>query len=256
MSAATLLLSASLALLAGLLYLVVGRVSARRRSAGESSLAQLAFSIWWYALGISAILQAAVLAVATADAVDFALFFALSLALLAAICLALWGLLFYLTYIFFGARSIAWPLAGFYLAYFAGWVFLLVRAQPSAVIVERWRVRLDLGPDFQADPLVGTFIVLLLLPQILGAIAYFTLYFRTHDPSQRYRIALISAAIFGWFTSSLVATSTNLANSDFWTIASRLIGVAATLTVLAAYLPPRFVRDILARRAAAQVAPA
>ena len=45
--------------------------------------------------------------------------------------------------------------------------------------------------------------VLLLLPQIIGSFAYFTLYFRVTDVTQKYRILLVSWSIIVWFLSPL-----------------------------------------------------
>jgi len=43
---------------------------------------------------------------------------------------------------------------------------------------------------------VTVVLLFLVVPQILGAIAYFSLVFHTHDADQRYRITLVSTSVF------------------------------------------------------------
>ena len=247
MSSATLLLGAGLSALAGVLYFVVGHVASKRKTQAENSLALLAFTIWWYALGTTSIVSASATAAGAFGLVDLPLLMTLTFALLAVICVALWGLLYYLIYIFFGSRSIAWPLAALYAFYYTYFVYVIIVANPIGVETGRWSNRFVYENPIEGDPVVLVLATLLLVPQMLGALAYFSLYFRTTDRMQRYRIALISGSIFLWFGSSLVASSVHISSSDVWQIANRFIALAATLTVLAAYVPPRFVRARLAR---------
>jgi Kef-type K+ transport system membrane component KefB len=96
-------------------------------------------------------------------------------------------------------------------------------------------------------PLTGPFfvlvIVLLLLPQIIGGLAYFILYFRVPGVTQKYRVLLVSWSIIVWFLSPLIALAGGLAQQDWWQLVSRLIGLTAALTILMAYLPPRWLQD-------------
>ncbi len=85
--------------------------------------------------------------------------------------------------------------------------------------------------------------ILLLVPQIMGSIAYFTLYFRVTDMTQKYRILLVSGSIIVWFLSPYAALAGGLAQHDWWQLASRFIGLAAALTILMAYLPPRWLKQ-------------
>ena len=79
--------------------------------------------------------------------------------------------------------------------------------------------------------------------QIIGGLAYFTLYFRVSDVTQKYRILLVSWSIIIWFLSPYCARAGGLAEQDWWQLASRLIGLAAALTILMAYLPPRWLKQ-------------
>ena len=85
--------------------------------------------------------------------------------------------------------------------------------------------------------------ILLLVPQIIGGLAYFTLYFRVKENTQKYRILLVSWSIILWFVSPFAAAAGGLSEKDGWQFASRLIGLAAAATILMAYLPPRWLKQ-------------
>jgi hypothetical protein len=74
-------------------------------------------------------------------------------------------------------------------------------------------------------------------------LAYFTLYFHVSEVTQKYRVLLVSWSIIIWFLSPLFAIVAGLAEQDWWQLASRLIGLAAALTILMAYQPPRWLQQ-------------
>jgi len=134
------------------------------------------------------------------------------------------------------------PLAIFYMIYFVLFVYYISASAPGSVDVGRWNTTLA-----YQTPLTGPFfvilIVLLLLPQIIGGFAYFTLYFNVTEITQKYRILLVSWSIIVWFLSPFAALAGGLAEQDWWQLASRFIGLAAALTILGAYLPPRWLKQ-------------
>jgi hypothetical protein len=158
------------------------------------------------------------------------------------ICLALWGLLYYLIYLFTGNRRSLAPLTLFYIIYYALLVYYITASIPESIDMERWRTTLA----YRA-PLTGPFfvilLVLLLLPQIIGGLAYFTLYFRVREATQKYRILLVSWSIIIWFLTPFLALAGGIAEQDWWQWVSRFIGLAAALTILMAYLPPNWVKQ-------------
>jgi hypothetical protein len=109
------------------------------------------------------------------------------------------------------------------------------------VTVGRWGTTVAYRSQI-TGPLFLLILLLLVVPQILAGLAYFTLYFRVQDATQRYRILLVSWSIVIWFGSALVASFAGLSNYDWWQIVNRLIGLAATLTILTAYRPPRWIK--------------
>lgn len=133
-------------------------------------------------------------------------------------------------------------LAVFYTIYYVLLVYYITASTPGDVNVGRWSTTLA-----YRTPLTGPFfvlvIVLLLLPQIIGGLAYFILYFRVPGVTQKYRVLLVSWSIIVWFLSPLIALAGGLAQQDWWQLVSRLIGLTAALTILMAYLPPRWLQD-------------
>jgi hypothetical protein len=173
--------------------------------------------------------------------VSLPLFVALTHVNILLICIALWGLLYYLVYLFTGSQRFLIPLTIFYILYYVLLVYYITASDPARVEITRWRTQL-----VYAHPVTGSLftvvLVLLVFPQILAALAYFALFFRVREATQRYRILLVSWCIILWFGSAFVASVTGLSQEDWWQIVSRLIGLGAALGILFAYFPPGIIR--------------
>jgi hypothetical protein len=87
--------------------------------------------------------------------------------------------------------------------------------------------------------------MLLVFPQIIGSLAYFTLFFRVKEATQKYRVALVSISILIWFLSAFLGSAAGLGQFDWWQIVTRLIGLAATLVILLAYRPLAWLKQRL-----------
>ena len=239
----TLLFSAFFAVTAASIYSYVGwRLSRRVISSSEARLAWGSFTIWWYGLAATTLIGGFLSLFGAFGLTSLPLFVTATYVNILVICLALWGLLYYLIYLFTGNRRLLVPLAVFYMIYYVLLVYYITASIPGDVNVGRWSTTLT-----YRVPLTGPFfvilIILLLLPQIIGGFAYFTLYFRVSDVTQKYRVLLVSSSIIVWFLSPFVALAGGLAQQDWWQFVSRLIGLAAALTILMAYLPPRWLKQ-------------
>jgi hypothetical protein len=153
-----------------------------------------------------------------------------------AICVALYGLMYYLLYLFTGNRRLLTPLTVFYIAYYALLVYWSQSSLPIGVKLGRWSATLNYQQQF-TGPLFVAVLLLLVIPQIIGSMAYFSLYFRVKGTTQKYRILLVSWSIIIWFLSAFLASVSGLAQQDWWQIISRVIGLGAALTILMAYQP-------------------
>ena len=220
---------------------VAARLSQRTISHPEARLAWRLFVLWWYCLAAATLAGSLPHFLSAFNMVSLPLFVALAYVEILLICVALWGLVYYLVYLFTGNQRFLVPVAIFYAAYYFLLVYVITVSDPADVEVTRWNAQL-----IYAHPLTGplfTFLlVLLVFPQILSALAYFTLFFRVREATQRYRILLVSGCIVLWFGSAFVASAAGLSEEDWWQVLSRLIGLGAALGILAAYLPPAIVK--------------
>jgi hypothetical protein len=252
MVATTLLWSGVFALVTGLVYGLVGRKVGRPDLSPEERRAVAMFKLWWYSLAGVTLVSAAFLMLGAFGSIDLALFMALLFAELVVICLALWGLAYYLAFLFTGKTRYFVPLGVFY-GVLCLWLFyLVVAADPVGVTVTRWQVMLDYANQEVLAGFNLLFVVLLVGPQLVGAIAYFTLLFRTDNPHAKYRIAMVSVSLMVWLGSGIVAGALGIGEDESWMLASRFISLAAALAIFLAYQPPAWV----SRRLDAAQAPA
>lgn len=239
----TLLFSALFAVTSASIYSYVGwRLSRRVISSSEARLAWESFTVWWYGLAATTLIGGFLNLFGAVGLTSLPLFVTATYINILVICIALLGLLYYLIYLFTGNRRSLVPLAIFYMIYFVLLIYYITASAPNGVNVDRWRAGLAYSAPL-TGPLFTLIIVLLLLPQILGGLAYFTLYFRVKEVTQKYRILLVSWSIIIWFLSPFAAMAGGLAQQDWWQLASRFIGLAAALTILMAYLPPRWLKQ-------------
>ncbi|HET9906553.1 MAG TPA: hypothetical protein VFQ23_07925 [Anaerolineales bacterium] len=239
----TLIFSAFIALTAAVIYAYVGwRLGKRVITSSEGRLAWVAFTLWWYGLALTTLIGGIQNLLGAIGITSLSLFVTATYVNIFPACIALWGLLYYLLYLFTGNRRSLLPLTLFYVIYYILLVYYTTASIPEGVEVGRWSTTL-----IYRTPITGPFfiilVVLLFFPQIIGSIAYFTVYFRVTDPTQRYRILLVSGSIMVWLLSPYVALAGGVTENDWWHLASRFIGLAAPLTVLMAYLPPYWLKQ-------------
>jgi hypothetical protein len=128
-------------------------------------------------------------------------------------------------------------LAIFYIAYYLLLIYYIQARIPVDVTVGRWNAGLVFERQ-AGGPLFYIALLLLVFPQIIGSLAYFTLYFQVKNPTQKYRILLVSWSIIIWFMSAFLASITGIGQQDWWQVISRLIGLGAAFIILIAYQPP------------------
>lgn len=226
---------------AGIYYYVGRMLNQRRLPTTDARLAWVMFVVWWYALA-SSTLSGAVLSLLVALGIaGLPLFITFTLINLLATCVALYGLMFYLLYLFTGNRSFFGPLTIFYIAYYTLLVYYVQASGPVGVTVNRWSATLEYQNQTRG-PLYFVVLFFLVFPQIVGSLAYFSLYFRVQAASQKYRIILVSWSIIVWFLSTFLTSISGLSQRDWWQVASRLIGLGAALAIMFAYLPPSWIK--------------
>lgn len=246
---------AAFALGSAFMFAIVGRVVAQRRVSEEARTASALFAVWWYGLaGVTAL--GAVNSIAAAVGVrNLAFYVSGTMVALLVLCVILFALLYYLLFLFIGRRGLLGPLAMGYVLYFAFLVWYVIQREPQGILVHRWNIEIDYANDV-TNPVTQLLVALLILPVIAGALAYFTLYFRTREKEQRYRIAMVSWSIIVWFGSAYAASVSPLAQADWWQVVSRVIGLLAASATLMAYKPPAWIQRRLAPASSEQPPPA
>lgn len=238
----TLIISAIFAWLAAGVYAYLAwRLRIRVIASAEARLAWQSFILWWLGLAATTLVTGMLNVLGAFHLTSLPLFLTITHLNLLIVCVALWGLLYYLFYLFTGNSRSLIPLSVFYVVYYALLVYYVAAGIPVGVTVNRWRTTIDYQNEM-TGPFFLVVLFLLVIPQIIGGLVYFTLYFQVRDATQKYRILLVSWSIIIWFMSALIASLTGLSGYDWWQITSRLIGLSAALVIFMAYFPPRWIQ--------------
>lgn len=243
MSTTTLALSGAGSLLTALLYLYIGRVLRRRIVSEDGQLANRMFVLWWQVLGVIGLAGVAMLGVYMAGLLEVWMYRTYILVVLLGIFAALWGLQFYLVFLYTGSRRSFLPLGVFYAIMAVATLALIEYMGPPEQLVDNgWAIETRPEPPELGLAFSLAFTLLLVGPPLVAAVAYARLYFKTKDRTARWRIALVTGSILVWFGSSVVATGAQVSDDLTYQLASRLIGIAGALVILMAYKPPQWVR--------------
>lgn len=254
MSQTTLAIATIGSILTSFLYVYIGRVIRLRKVSTEARLANGMFVLWWHSLGALGFLGAIAMVLYMAGALDdrIWLYQTYTTFVILILFLALWGLQFYLLYLYTGSRKWFMPLAVFYSI-----LFLLTEGlieyigAPDRLVDNGWQLKaeyLDAATGEYGDVEFGmafnlAFSALIIGPALFTAIAYARLYRKTADRTQRYRIALVTGSIIVWFGSSVIGTALDVTGALAWQLFTRVISILGALVILMAYKPPRWVRE-------------
>lgn len=159
------------------------------------------------------------------------------------LCIVLWGLLGYLIYLFTG-RNFLLALSTLYAALYVGLLYFVTASAPTAVTVMAGSVGL-VTAGVASGPYVILLAIGLIGPEFVGSILYFTLAFRTRDPTVRYRVTLVSWSLIAFFGLGSLNIAAALGGGVAAQIVSHSLGVIAALVILIAYYPPRWIRSRL-----------
>lgn len=239
----TLLLSAIFAMIVAGIYAYVGwRLSRRVIPSSESRVAWGFFTLWWYGLAATTLITSLLHLLGSLGWTNLPLFVTANYVSLQLTCLALLGLLYYLVFLFTGSRRWLMPLTAFYTVLCILLIYFVTAHKPVGITLQPWNAGLAYEIPFTGS-VTAILLILLLASQIIGGFAYFTVYFRVSDVTQRYRILLVSWSIIIWFLSPFVGLAWGFQGQDWWQLATRFLGLAAALTILMAYFPPSWLKQ-------------
>lgn len=217
-------------------YLFIGMRLAARPVSPPSRLASVQFALWWGGLGASVGLGGLELLLAVSGLLPFAAAMTIYLLTILVDCTFLWGLVGFLTYVYTGKYhlvEVSTLYAGFYIA-FLYWFFA---QSPTGVVFEAAQPVWRYGAPANI-PLALVLVVLLIGPEIVGAILYLSLRMRTKDPAQRYRILFVGGGILLWFGLDIFIPATTIG----WLLARSILLVIPGAMSLIAYFPPEWAR--------------
>ncbi len=241
----SLLASALLALASTGVYALVGRLMLERElKEPQARFAMRMFAGWWVGLATITLLAGTRDFLAALGIVNLAVHVSLALVAILPLSGALFGLTYYLLFIYFGKPSLAVPLATFHVGLFVALTYLVVASEPNAVTANTWGTSIAYAQTPNATA-VGVATAAILGPVLFSAVAFATLFFRTTEPTTRYRVAVVAGAFIGWFGISLLATLAGWSDLEMWPLISRASGLVATTLILLAYRPPPWVQTRL-----------
>ncbi len=224
-------------------YMLVANTVLRRRPQGPGRGAATAFALWWWCLA----------ALSLGALVDFGIRHTVGWSLagllgytqlvLLDITIALAALMYYLIYLYTG-RPGAWkPIAVAYAIYFGAILYYIAAADPVGVEASALGSQLEYANDLSGTTFARMLGLLLILPIMIAAVAYFSLFFKAPERSQRFRIAMVAGALFVWFGSSLIVGQfTDYGETHSWRLISPLIALTASWIIFVAFSPPNWLQ--------------
>jgi hypothetical protein len=252
------LVRAAIAVAASLAFAFVGRAVGRRRTEGADRVAQQMFQFWWYGLALLTLNTPLTYAMDRFGVGGFETDYLLFQMVIVVLVAMVGALVYFLLYVYTGRPGVAWPIAIYNLVLLAWLEALLGWAQPNCCVgtpSPGGSENVLYVHQLQENPQTVWLGLALLGPIVVGAVAYFALFFRVEQRIQKFRVAVVAASLVLWIGSSLVASVTGLSRPDapsyqVWQLASQLIGLTAATMILVAYNPPRFIRRRLEEKAA------
>jgi hypothetical protein len=223
------------------IYLFLGWRLSRRTVAPETRLPAAQFAFFWLGLAAITAIGAFESLVAAFALPSLATVLTLLYLEILLICALLWALVGYLVFLFRG-RSYVVGLSVVYAAFYITLLYVITASEPTGVMLSMGTVSLRFAVAFEG-PTLAILLLILIAPEFIGAILYFTLFFRTRDRTVRYRVTLVSWSLIAWFGLGSLNLASLLGGSLAAQILSRSLGVFAALVILLAYYPPRALRS-------------
>lgn len=243
--AAATVVQASVQLASAVLYLWVSGIVFKRPVEGEAKRANALFGVWWLALGL-VFLLAPLLTVPPRilGYEDLALAVSILNLLIVLIVVAVWGLVYYLVYLYTGNAKWFAPITTFYVLLAFLLLYWIALLNPTGFDAEG-RLAYARG-DLSGAPALG---LLFSVPVVIAALAYGSLFFRVKGTVAKYRIGMVAGGFilqFGWsVVSTALGLSRRYPDSLWLALVSNALGVVAAVAVLLAFRPIRAVRTRL-----------
>lgn len=225
------------------IYFFLGWKFYRRQVAPEYRLPVVQFSIFWLAFALVTFVSGVESSLASFATPMLPLVVSLYYLEILGSCVVLWGLVGYLVHLYTG-RAYLLPISALYALLYVLLLYFITASDPDAVTVMLGAVGIQYATPV-GGPILAVLVLLLVIPEFLGAILYFTLFFRTHDRTSRYRIGLVSWGLIAFFGIGLFNIGGRLGGGVAAVTLAAVLSIVPSLVILIAYYPPRFVRERL-----------
>lgn len=217
------------------LYLAVRLAKRRRADDADATRALRMFAAWWGLTAANQILASGLYVAAAFGWTDKSAMVAYVVVQRLLLSASLVGLMAYLLYLFRGRQHLV-ALSVFYALFFAFQLWTVFAQEPSGVLVSRWRTDLVYTASVPAWTGLVTLVVVV-LPALIGSLAYLRFLGRVPTRSQRARILAIGVGLTVWWVLALVAGQRAAYDSDAIQLANRTVGLVVALAILFAFEP-------------------
>lgn len=237
----------ALPVLTGIILLAVGILVARRPLAGEPRRALRMFQVWWLCAAAIMFILGAPTVLWLAGVRDVRAYAAVSYLFALPVALGLFGLVYYLVYLYTGSSRALVPLAILYALFFLFELYYFSQSGGRRLETTDFAVRA--AATTSPEPWLRIVFGLAVAGPVLGAVtAYALLWRQTRERGPRYRIALVSTAFALWFTPVLVGFTLGLQGAAWFPLVYEVPGLLAAGLILLAYRPPRAIARRLRER--------
>ncbi len=144
MGAANLLFTAGGSLAAAVVFTLLATRIWERRYGGDTAGAGRAYGIWWFALAVMAMTDGLRVAMGLAGEPNAGGYVALVFVKIVATAVAIWGLAYYVVYLWSGSPGWRWPLAVFAVLHAGAFTLLTAGRLPAHVDTQTCATRLVL----------------------------------------------------------------------------------------------------------------
>jgi hypothetical protein len=223
------------------IYTFLGWRFSQRQVSPENRLPMLQFTLFWLGLALVTFIGGIESAAAAYAPPALSLVVSLYYIEILALCATLWGLVGYLVHLYSGKTYLA-PLTAMYALLYVLLVYFITASSPDGVTVTLGAVGVHYA-TLVGGPILAVLVLILVVPEFLCAILYFSLFFRTRDVTSRYRIALVSWGLLAFFGLDVVDLAARLGGSTLAVGLGAALDLIPVLVILAAYYPPRTVRE-------------
>lgn len=222
-------------------FAYLGYILHARTVSPESKLAQNAWVLFWAGLALADGLTSGEILFAAFSLPSFDVLRTIGFLQILLLLVALWGLVVFLLYVFRGKYYVT-SVTILYAALYVLLLYAEVALHPTGYSLVNGQV-MPSGEATLSTPILFVLVVGLLGPEIVGALLYFLLFFRTPSRAIRYRIGLVSLSLLVAFTLG-VALPTAIGGFA-GQLAGSIVTLACTCTILMAYRPPGAIRHWL-----------